>query len=98
MKLMQIRKSLYRKALKYWGAQPQIEMVIEECSELTQAFQKQKRGVDNINNIYEEIADVEIMIEQMRILYGNENINEWKRIKLNKLYNLLKPYETGSKK
>ena len=98
MNLMKIRKRLYKKALRCWGAYAQIDMVIEECSELIQAFQKAKRGKNNLDNIFEEIADVEIMIEQMRCLYGNVEINEWKQVKLNKLYNLLLPYTGRDKK
>lgn len=37
-------------------------------------------------NIAEEMADVEIMLEQLNIIFGNKaDVSEWKKIKLQRL-------------
>ena len=58
-----------------YGYEAQREMLVEECAELIQAVQKLKRAdesgdaekVDKATSAYlEEMADVSIMLEQMR--------------------------------
>ena len=60
-----------------YGYEAQREMLVEECSELIQAVQKLKRAdnsgdaekVDKATSAYlEEMADVSIMLEQMRYM------------------------------
>ena len=46
----------------------QIIVCIEEMSELTKELCKNLRGHYNLNKIYEEMADVYIMLYQMQIL------------------------------
>ena len=53
-------------AIKTFGERPQEEMAVEECSELIQAISHKHRGREH--NIVEEIADVEIMLEQLKII------------------------------
>lgn len=53
-------------AIKVFGEKPQEEVAIEECSELIQAICHKHRGREH--NIAEEIADVEIMLEQLKII------------------------------
>lgn len=37
-------------------------------------------------NIAEEMADVEIMLEQLNIIFGNKaDVSEWKKIKLKRI-------------
>ena len=48
----------------------QITICIEEMSELTKELCKNIRGHYNLNNIYEEMADVYITLTQMQILFG----------------------------
>lgn len=85
---MEIDDYILEKAIKAWGVESQIEMIIEECSELILALQKYKRsaGVDFENkkevekakkvyiNACEEIADVRIMIEQAIKMFDKETI------------------------
>lgn len=47
----------------------QINICIEEMSELTKVLCKHTRGNTDIENIIEEIADVHIMLSQMLILF-----------------------------
>lgn len=43
---------------------------MEECSELIKELSKNIRGADNEAQIAEEIADVEITLDQMKILFN----------------------------
>lgn len=58
-----------QRALDTYGSLPQIVMVFEEMSELQKELCKYLRGKYSPANIVEEIADVEIMIEQMKMLF-----------------------------
>ena len=60
---------IYRAALAAWGADAQTLMVFEEMAELQKELCKAARGKDNREQIAEEIADVEIMLEQMKVLH-----------------------------
>lgn len=47
----------------------QLNIAVEELSELTKEICKYKRGADNKQNIIEEMADCYIMLEQMKIIF-----------------------------
>ena len=74
-------------AIKRNGYKMQTMVAIEEMSELTKELVKFMRGEANTDAIAEEIADVEIMLHQLKIIYGikDENIEKHKVIKLNRL-------------
>ena len=80
-----------------YGYEAQSNQLIEECAELIQAINKHKRVMHNrqsvnmtlketINNVSEEIADVEIMLAQIKYLLGiNEQyIDTIKEMKINR--------------
>lgn len=64
-------------AVRTFGEDMQVDKCIEECSELTKAllkYRQMKKGfggnkAELIENILEELADCEIMLEQMKIVY-----------------------------
>lgn len=58
-----------QRALDTYGSVPQIAMVFEEMSELQKELCKYLRGRGSFEHIAEEIADVEIMLEQMKMLF-----------------------------
>lgn len=60
------------RAIDSYGAQSQTLMVMEEMAELQKELCKHARGKDNRLSIAEEIADVQIMLEQMAILHNCE--------------------------
>lgn len=66
------RQSILMAAIDWYGMTSQVDMTIEEMAELTQALCKIKRGwsEEAFDNIREEIADVQIMLDQMRLIYG----------------------------
>ncbi len=86
---------LFKQAVDKWGRSAQIDMMIEECSELIKALCKLKRAhhpADTgalINDICEEIADVQIMSGQMRHIFGAEDVDDWYNVKLERLQELL---------
>lgn len=85
------KDEIYTKALSKWGLNAQIDMCIEEMAELMQAFSKYKRGIGDVNQIAEEMADVSIMLEQMALAFDCHNKIVWyKQFKLSRLMNLLK--------
>ncbi len=64
-----INKTLKR-ALETWGSEAQMLMVVEEMSELMKEVLKNiNRKKDNVAEIIEETADVEIMLEQLKENY-----------------------------
>ena len=63
------RKAIYEAALEKWGEQAQTMMAVEEMSELTKEICKMYRGKRDMEALADEIADVTIMMEQMRLLF-----------------------------
>lgn len=87
-------KQIYGYALAKFGSEYQIGITQEECAELIQALSKFKRYdgvgiIDYASHVAEEIADVEIMIGQMRMLFGSQKVDEFKVKKLERLYKLV---------
>lgn len=76
-------KSLCRRALDVYGADAQIDQCIEEMAELTVELQHAKRG--RAHHADEEIADVMIVVEQMRLLAGAERVDMQVKRKLRRL-------------
>lgn len=77
-------------AVKHFGSDSQTLMCIEEMSELQKELCKHSRGRNNCYDIAEEIADVQIMLEQMIILFDcRESVEDWKIAKLFRLKELM---------
>lgn len=68
---MNNRLELYQKLISKYGDK-QVVVAIEELSELQKELCKYLRGKLDGCNLVEEIADVQIMLEQMIILFGIE--------------------------
>ena len=80
------KEEIYRQALEKWGADLQIVMVFEEMSELQKELCKSLRGKENRIEIAEEIADVEIMLEQMKIYFSiEEAVEKYREYKIERL-------------
>jgi NTP pyrophosphatase (non-canonical NTP hydrolase) len=86
-----MNNDLYQMVIDKWGVDAQLTVVIEELSELAKEVCKIKRGMGTLVNIAEEVADVEIMCEQLRYIYDIDSVvDEWKQSKLTRLANRLK--------
>lgn len=79
-----------KNAVDVFGEQPQLIMAMEEMAELIQAISKYIRGKSNEENIAEEIADVEIMLAQLRYIFNNSSkVDFYCTHKINKLQDLI---------
>ena len=85
------RDGVYSRALALWGKASQMLQTMEECAELIQALSHKMRRRDH--NVEEEIADVEIMITQMRLISDMNKIDMWKERKLERLHYMIKDQE-----
>lgn len=88
MKTQEIEKA----AIEVFGKESQKDIFIEESAELTKELLKERRGADNLTAILEEMADVEIALDQMKIIYGDCG-----EIKQKKLLRLMDRMESLSK-
>ena len=68
-----------RAAIEFYGVESQLKMLLEEMSELQKEVCKHWRGEDNTAHIAEEIADVEIMLEQMKMIFDLNASVFWHR-------------------
>lgn len=83
-------REIFQRALQEWGETAQTIVAFEEMSELQKELCKNMRGADNIEQIAEEIADVQIMLEQMILLHGCEQaVRLHKKQKIERLKNWL---------
>ena len=67
---MKNSRVVLRQAIETYGAESQLDIAIEEFSELIKEICKHKRHVDNTEAIIEEMADCYIMLEQMKTIFG----------------------------
>ncbi len=81
---------LYKAAIKKYGTDAQIQMVIEECAELILVLCHFTRNRVIVIDIANEVADVEIMCGQLRELFGHDIVNKCKKKKLIRLEKRLK--------
>lgn len=73
-------------AIRYYGEAAQEEVAMEELAELITAISHKHRGREH--NIAEEIADVEIMCEQLKIINNcASEVKEIRQQKIKRLYN-----------
>lgn len=75
-----------QRAIETWGRQAQLIICMEEMAELTKELSKNLRGRDNGLAIAEEVADVEIMLEQIKLMFDIHKDVE--RVKNEKLLRL----------
>ena len=91
------KRTLYIEAIVKWSEGSQIKMAMEECAELIKALLKLDRKMNGSthDDVLEEMADVEIMIEQLKIIFdyrysnGISKFSDIKRQKLERLEKLL---------
>lgn len=71
-------------AVNVYGKTSQCTVCMEEMAELT----KNLRGQDNAAHIAEEIADVEIMLEQLKLMFSiRDEVTQQRTVKLQRLDN-----------
>lgn len=75
--------ALYEQAVALFGKEHQILIAIEEMSELTKALVKYLRygsNPDVLASIQEERADVEIMLNQLHVIFGDCSQQECEKL------------------
>lgn len=80
-------KAIYELAMDHFGLLNQVLKSMEECGELVRALSRytQKIGSDVGENVVEEIADVQIMINQLTLFFGPERVDQKLKDKLTSL-------------
>lgn len=63
------RENALRKIIAHYGARTQIEKSVEECAELIQALMKPRNPREIIGAVVDELADVSIMVEQLKLIF-----------------------------
>lgn len=64
------RKAVYEAALQKWGAEAQVNKFTEELGEFLVELGRMRNGVGDRDAFAEELADLTIMLEQLRLIYG----------------------------
>lgn len=81
------RVKTYQKSINTFGPEKQEEVAVEEMAELIKEICKNWRGKDNRAAIAEEIADVTIMMEQLRIIFDvNNAVCDYMDVKIERLH------------
>ena len=89
-------QEIYQAALEHYGTVRQVDKLIEEMGELTQALMKFRHGptVQRSDHIHEEFVDVMVVMEQIRLTLKARLLEEWK---VNKLARLEERITKGTK-
>lgn len=75
-----------QRAVDAYGKEHQLIICMEEMAELTKELSKNLRGHHNFREIAEEVADVEVMLEQVKLIFElREAAAEEKEAKLLRL-------------
>lgn len=84
-----MNKEILQKAIDKWGKDAQINKLHEEALELALILIKMKCPTKNKEELeaelYEELADMKIMLAQAEMIFDADRINEQVKFKLNKL-------------
>lgn len=89
--MIKVRKNPYKILLDTFGEDTQFRCAVEEMGELIQAICKYKRAQESgdkeklriaLENLREEIADVSINMEELAYMFGEKEVEEIKKYKL----------------
>lgn len=70
-----ITESIYQRALNKWGVAMQNDMLIEECAEAIEAISHYRRCKCDADEVIGELADVQILLNQMKLVYGEDRFD-----------------------
>lgn len=85
-------------AVEKFGPESQINMALEECAELIDALCKFRRERVGTLDVITEIADVQIMCEQLAYMFGEQTVEDERKRKIERLSKRLTKYEGGNGK
>ena len=78
--------SIYERAILKWGARSQVSMAMGECGELIAELNRyfiQQRSTPEA--VVGEIADVQIMLNQLKTMFGERDVDKAVNKKLSRL-------------
>ena len=77
--MIEFYEDIIRKTIECYGTEKQSVVCMEECCELVQAISKELRGKSDKEHLAEEMADVLICMEMLKIMYHvtDDELNEW---------------------
>ena len=80
------------KIIQHYGIMPQLKYFQSEVFELNESIIKEQYGEDDINHIAEEIADVQVMLNQFKEYYviTNREIEEVMKYKVERQLDRIK--------
>ena len=89
--LNDLQKNALVKALEKFGSISELIITVEELSELQKEVTKQLRNEGKMENLVEEMADVYIVMEYLKMIFAitDDDINKQVEKKLNRLENRL---------
>lgn len=86
MRTIDWHTNVLRNAIETYGMQLQMDLMIEEMGELTQALIKYRRAAElkekeaAVQHVREELADVSIMLQQLVMIFGPIKDCEFKKM------------------
>ena len=83
------KQALYSAAMEQYGKEKQLRMLQEECGELIAAVNHWLRERVDDSALLTELADVEIMVEQIKNLFSDYAFKKHKQEKLARLSEML---------
>lgn len=78
-------RKVYEAAIEQWGVHAQKMMAVGECGEFLAEFGREVQGRSSPEKMIDEIADVMIMMNQMAMIYGEDEVRKRIDVKVNKV-------------
>ena len=88
MMTKELMKMIHKSAIEEYGMDNQVIVTIEELSELQKELTKILRDEGSISRLIEEIADVEIMLSQVKEMFALKD-EDLEKMKVKKTARLL---------
>ena len=94
--MTEYERTTFERALERYGPELQTSVLVEEMAELQKEICKYWRGRPNYDHIAEEMADLSIMLDQMKLLFQNGGaVQAWRLEKVRRLADRIAEDMTG---
>lgn len=96
------KHKLFQDLIDTWGEEAQLRICVEEMSELTKEickylrykyFESEEKVDEARKNIIEETADVLNCVEQIKVMFGEKEVDKEIDFKLNRVAKRLEEYK-----
>lgn len=82
-------EDIYAEAVALWGVEAQLSKAVEEAAELISAIQHWRSDRIHDHDFASEIADMEIMCKQLRLIVGEHHVEVCRGYKQRRLRTLI---------